>query len=218
MMSKYQAAVFDMDGLLIDSERIAQQCFINACECYGVPFNPSVYLQVIGTNATTGRQILIDGFGPEFPYDDVSNHWFENYKMLAFQQPVPLKKGAESLLKHFKRNDVPMAVATSTAYDKAIVKLKNSGLIDYFDFVIGGDMVEESKPHPMIYLTAAQQLQVEAENCLAFEDSNNGVKAAYAAGMFVFQVPDIVEPTDEIKRLGHPIFHSLYDVKDYLGL
>mgnify|MGYP000072935976 CR=1 FL=1 len=108
-----------------------------------------------------------------------------------------------------------MAVATSTRTDRAKVKLSDSGILDYFDIIIGGDQVSNSKPDPEIYLKAASELSSEPSKCLAFEDSPNGVKSAVAAGLTVIQVPDLVQPDEDLLKMGHIVLGSLADVQDY---
>jgi beta-phosphoglucomutase-like phosphatase (HAD superfamily) len=104
---------------------------------------------------------------------------------------------------------MPMAIATSTRYHDAVNALESAGNRDYFKFVIGGDHVTNSKPDPEIYLKTAYKLDVDPKECIVFEDSENGVKSAHAAGMNVIQVPDLAPPSEEIKRLGHRIYDSL---------
>jgi len=137
------------------------------------------------------------------------------YRRVIEESPIPLKDGAEELLRYISSIEIPIAVATSTAIDRAQKKLKSSGILDYFDFIIGGDQVTRSKPDPEIYLKAASELSSEPSKCLALEDSANGVKAAVAAGMTVVQIPDLVQPGEELLSLGHIVLRSLYDVPKY---
>ena len=208
-MDRFKALIFDMDGLLLDSERIALKTFLAACESAGFVPQSSVYLNCIGCNAEKSREILLNGYGPNFPYEEVMSHWDKNYAEQAFLKKVPLKPGVNNLLASIAAHGLPMAVATSTALDKATLKLKNAHILHYFKFIVAGDQVRQSKPHPEIYLKAAEKLEIRPEHCLALEDSDNGVKAAFAAGMTVFQVPDLVAPADEVKALGHKIINSL---------
>jgi len=119
------------------------------------------------------------------------------------------------LLEHVKRIQIPVAVATSTRSTHALDRLAKAGLLDYFEFVVGGDQVKNSKPNPEIYLTATEKLQCDPKNCLAFEDSENGVRAALGAGLRVIQVPDLVVPSAEVVALGHTILASLSEVPEH---
>lgn len=218
MFMAYKAVIFDMDGLLLDSERIALDTFLEACRTFGFQPDRNIYMRCIGTNFSRVKEILMEGYGETFPYDDVFKLWTEKYTSEAFEKPVPLKDGAQELLKRIRSDRIPMAVATSTAYDKAVLKLKNAGILDFFKVIIAGDQVENSKPDPEIYRKAAEGLGVSAGDCLVFEDSNNGVRSAHAAGMEVVQIPDLVEPTDKTKALGHTILPSLLQVEDYMEI
>jgi HAD superfamily hydrolase (TIGR01509 family) len=127
----------------------------------------------------------------------------------AVEQPVPLKKGVTALLTMLKDKNIPTALATSTVYEIAVKKLKNAQIVDYFNEIVSGDMVLQSKPHPEIYLTAAARIGIKPEHCIALEDSEAGVRAAHAAGMRVFQVPDLIQPSNEFRKLGHTVIDSL---------
>lgn len=210
------AIIFDMDGLLLDSERLGQQSYINACEQMAVPVNMPLYLQCIGTNAARTREILVAGYGSAALVDELREIWVEEYAARTFSAPVPLKPGVQPLLNWLRSRETPIAVATSTAHDHAQLKLTNAGIRDFFRFVVGGDQVREGKPAPEIYLLAAQKLGFEADGCLALEDSENGVRAAIAAGMTVIQVPDLVEPGEHLRAMGHSILSSLAEVQAHL--
>jgi len=210
---KYKAAIFDMDGLLLDSERISMECFQGACRAAGFKADLDIYIRCIGSNADRTREILTEGYGDCFDYNEVQSHWQELYARQVFENPLPLKSGVESLLKKITSLRIPMSVATSTPHDLAIRKLQHSGILEYFEFVVGGDQVSKSKPDPEIYLTAADRHKVDVIQCIAFEDSENGVRAATLAGMSVIQVPDLVKPTNCLRSLGHRIFDSLASVE-----
>lgn len=109
-----------------------------------------------------------------------------------------------------------MALATSTAHDEARVRLENAGLLDFFELIVAGDQVEHGKPDPEIYLKAAEGLELSTHQCLAIEDSDNGVRAAHSAGMVVIQVPDLAQPADHVRALGHTVLQSLGEVERYL--
>jgi HAD superfamily hydrolase (TIGR01509 family) len=213
---RHQAAIFDMDGLLIDSERIALSTFEQVCQLFDLEPLQGIYQRCIGSNTRRTREILMEGYGPNFPYEKFYAAWAERYIDQAVDQPVPVLDGVVELLERLKMADRPIAVATSTRYETALQKLQNAQLLAYFDTVIGGDQVEQSKPQPHIYLRAAEAVAVEPVHCIAFEDSDNGVRAAVAAGMTVVQVPGLVTPSEEVRALGHHIVESLTQVGDLL--
>jgi len=204
-----RAAVFDMDGLLLDSEKICLESFLQACQSIGYEPDLSIYYTVIGCNPQKTKQLLMQGYGADFPFDEIKAIWSKSYVEQAYDLPVPLMKGARQLLDRLKAANYPIAVATSTSHALALTKLKNAQILAYFDVVIGGDQVAKSKPFPDIYLKAATEINQNPSDCYAFEDSTNGVRAALSAGMQVIQVPDLIMPNEEVRGWGHQIVESL---------
>ncbi len=208
----YNAAIFDMDGLLLDTERVCLRVFEQACQTVGVPFLREVYLSVIGCNAAGIEQGLKAGYGPDLDYSRLHKEWRKGYDAVVKHHPIPVKEGVIELLEWLKQHNIPTAVATSTQKEVATIKLRLANLDHYFDSLTTGCEVVNGKPDPEIYLLAAQRLSVDPQQCLAFEDSNNGVRSAIAAKMHTFQIPDLVEPNDTIRALGHHIRPSLQHV------
>ncbi|MBR9872981.1 MAG: HAD family phosphatase [Vibrionaceae bacterium] len=206
----YQAAIFDMDGLLLDTERVCMRVFQEACEVQELTFYKEVYLSIIGRNAAGIEAIFRKAYGNDL--DRLHQEWRTRYNAVVKHQAIPVKEGVVELLEWLKEQNLPIAVATSTAKDVAKIKLELAGLSKYIDNLTTGCEVSNGKPDPEIYLLAANRLNVEPTKCLAFEDSNNGVRAAVAANMSTYQIPDLVAPCDEVRQLGHAIVPSLYDV------
>jgi len=215
-MEPYNAVIFDMDGLLLDTERIALEHFVKACRAFHFEPDIDVYVRCIGTNSAATQVILTEGYGPEFPFEAIREVWTENYQKAVRENPIPMKSGAEKLLNYLKQSDIRLAVATSTKYDTALQKLKNAGVFHFFEKIVGGDQVENSKPHPEIYLQVSAFLGEVPEQCLALEDSDNGVLSAHNARMQVIQVPDLREPSAEVRNIGHPILPSLDEALRFL--
>ena len=209
------AVIFDMDGLLLDSETLARAAFDDTCGHFGLGELTALFMQCVGTNQERGKHVLREGLRGKA--DDVAfgQHW--NAKCVEYMSDaeIPLKTGAAEVLQELKGAGVPMAVATSTSNPRATQMLQNAGMLQVFDAVVSGDQVTRSKPLPDIYLRAAELLGVRTGGCLALEDSENGVRSALAAGMTVIQVPDLVEPSDEVRELGHTILGSLHDVREW---
>ncbi|MBN2420607.1 MAG: HAD family phosphatase [Deltaproteobacteria bacterium] len=216
---KYKAAIFDMDGLLLDTERIFLDAFKKTCSVLGLEFDMSLFIKLIGTNSVKTKELLIDGFGKGFNYDSFRENWFENVKEYLAHNSIPLKEGAVDILEKIKSIHLPMAVATSTRYNDAVKSLDSTGILHYFKFIVAGDQVTKSKPDPEIYLKVADRLGVTPDECIVFEDSENGVKSAHAAGMDIIQIPDLLIPSNELKALAHRIYGSLNDVlRDFDGI
>ncbi|GEK12302.1 HAD family hydrolase [Aliivibrio fischeri] len=208
----FKAAIFDMDGLLLDTERVCMSVFQQACEAENVPFLEDVYLSGIGCNAKRIEELFRAGYGPDIDYPALNKAWRIRYFSIVQNQAIPVKEGVIELLEWLKANKIPMAVATSTQNDIAIKKLALAGLDGYFDVLTTGCEVENSKPHPEIYFLAAKRLGIAPETCLAFEDSNNGTRAAVAATMITYQIPDLVQPSQDVIELGHRILPSMVEV------
>ncbi|MFC1988858.1 HAD family hydrolase [Chloroflexota bacterium] len=213
---KYKAVIFDMDGLLIDSEKIALSMFVEACRENNFEPDINVYNRCIGGNRSRTREILLEGYGHDFPFEAIDELWRKKMAEESLNKPVPLKIGALPLLHDLEKAAVKKAVVTSTRQESALRILNNAQILHFFDFVLGGDQVSQGKPNPEIYLTACRKLGEEPANCLALEDSDNGVIAAFDAGLIVIQVPDLIEPSEKIKALGHKIVKSLKEVSGLL--
>ena len=206
-----------MDGLLLDTERIARDAFEAACRDAGWPSpDRAVYARCIGGTGADEGAILRAGYGPEFPWEAVRDRWRRRYRDHVEHRAVPVKPGALELLSYCVDSGIPCALATSTRAGLARTKLSLAGLDGYFAVCVTGDMVRRGKPDPEPYLAAAGRLGIPPQRCWALEDSANGVRSACAAGCAVFQVPDLVEPPPELRRLGHTVLQSLYDAIDEL--
>lgn len=210
------ALVFDMDGLLLDTERIVLDGFLHACRALGVPPDPGAYFRCIGTTVERTRELLIEGHGPDFPYDALVEGWNEYCDEHLVRRPPPVKPGAREVLETVRRHAIPCALATSTWDPEASGRLVSVGLDGFFAVKVTGDRVAKGKPDPEPYRTATALLGVDAARAWAVEDSAHGVRSALAAGLRVFQIPDLVPPDPSTLALGHAVLDSLFDVDDLL--
>ena len=214
-MRHFEAAIFDMDGLLLDSEKLALNAFLATCKKFSLGDLSDLFKQIVGTNPELGRSILQEGLQGLADHHEFHSIWDSAYLKLSQDKPIPLKKGVKELLNHIESQNMPMAVATSSITERARGKLHDSGILKFFDLVVGGDQVSHSKPDPEIYLLAAAELTVDATKCIGFEDSPNGVKSAVAAGLTVIQVPDLIDPDEDLLKLGHTVLGSLAEVEKF---
>jgi HAD superfamily hydrolase (TIGR01509 family) len=187
----FAAAVFDMDGLLLDSERPIRDAWLQAAAEFGVPLDEAQFLQVVGRNERDGDAILLDVFGDAALLARTRRRADALIDARYGATSFPLKPGVTRLLDALRGAGVPCAVASSTAAAEVERRLRRAGLLGYFAGVNGGDEVQRGKPEPDLYLLAASRLQVEPARAVAFEDSNHGARAALAAGLAVVVVPDL---------------------------
>lgn len=207
-----QAVIFDMDGLMIDSERLIHQAMIYAGEKLGVNGIDKVSFSTIGTNAVRTRRIYIENYGGNFQFDEAMRLKHEYLDKIIFGEGFPPKKGLYNLLDFLKSNNFKLGVASSTREEMVMLALSKINVTDYFDTIICGDKVKKSKPDPEIFLETAQQLGVNPCECYVLEDSFNGIKAGYSAGMKTVMVPDMIPPNAEILSMVWRCAESLDDV------
>lgn len=213
MPERPAGVLFDMDGLLLDSERLARDAFLTACADVGRTVSLDVYHRCIGTTAAATQELLLTAYGEDFPLEAIEARWSAHYHARLAEGPVPVKAGARSLLSTLRERAVPMALVTSTGRPVAEAKLEATALLDFFHCLICGGETERGKPAPDPYLAAADRLALDPARCWALEDSGNGVRAAFGAGCTVFQIPDLVPPDAELETLGHYIASSLDEVR-----
>jgi len=206
------AVVFDMDGLLLDSERIAYDIGRQVSLDLGIPWTHETAMQLIGRNSREHEALLKGAFGEDYPLEVHQAEFGRRYEAVIAQGTIPLKPGVHELFDVLDARRLPRAVATSTRRSRALPKLEAVGLLARVDLVVAGDEVSRGKPAPDIFLAAAERLGQAAERCLALEDSNAGVRAAHAAGMRVVMVPDLLQPADDIRDAGIMVATSLLDI------
>ena len=211
-----KAVIFDMDGLMIDSEKMARFCCEKAGKALGYNYTDELFFKEMGLTPVFIKELYFKHFGKDFKYDDfikLKNQYVEEY---IKESGIPVKPGLYELLKFLKNNGYKTAVATSTPRKRAEDYLTHIKVIEFFDKVICVDMIEKSKPNPEIYLKAADELNVKTEECFVLEDSPNGITAAYRAGIKTIMVPDLVSPDEELKKKLFACVKSLKDVIEIL--
>ena len=215
-----KAVIFDMDGVIFDSERACLDCWKEMAKGRGLDNIEEVFHKCIGTNKNQTHMIVEEAYAPRFG-EGIADVLLEEsnriFRSRYEKDPLPMKKGVTDILDYLKQNDIPFGLASSTAKQTIERELDNAGLYHYFDKIIGGDSVVISKPDPEIYLLACREMGIEPHEAAAVEDSYNGIRAAYAAGMRPVMVPDMIAPDDEMKKLSEAICKDLYEVKQYLS-
>ena len=212
---RIRAAVFDMDGLLLDTERVARESWHTAADEFGIPDIDRILDQCIGLNEAGDRAVFRRELGDAFDFEAFRARTRALSHAVTDAQ-VPVKAGAAAILAALKERGILLAVASSTREVTVRDQLSRAGLLRYFDAVITGDKVTHGKPDPEIYLTAASLLHTDPAECIAFEDSRNGLRSAYRAGMYPIQIPDLVPPGVESDALSWKTFPSLVEAREFL--
>jgi HAD superfamily hydrolase (TIGR01509 family) len=211
------AVIFDMDGLLLDTEPLAARAWTDAAAALGVDFDDGLALAMVGRNWGDCVAMVRARYGTDYPVDAVLDKWHVTYDAIVARDGLRVKPGAVELIEWLERKAIPRAVATSTRRERAREKLVSAALFPRFLEVVGGDEVARGKPEPDIYVEAARRLGVVAAECVALEDSEPGVRAALAAGMRPIMVPDLHAPPGDLIALDLLVLPSLHAVLDHLA-
>ena len=206
------AIVFDMDGLLLDTETVCREAIFRSCADLGYAMTDELFLSLVGSPKEANDKRLTSHFGAAFPLPD-----FENGRRAWMRElcasSVKLKPGARDLLEFLKSARISSAVATSSGRDEAEEHLRHAGVLPLIDVLVAREDVTHGKPHPESFLRAAELLAVRPQQCLALEDSYNGVRAAHGAGMATIMVPDMLPATPEMRILCVGVMQDLRQVQ-----
>lgn len=205
----FSAVIFDMDGVLIDSEPIFRLAAQRAGAELGRVLTDQFYADLIGLPGPQIEAALRQTFGAEFEMDAFRVHFERNFREHVETFGIAQKPGVAMLLEELALRATPIAVATSTRSGAAELSLRSAGLIEHFAVIVTGDQVTAGKPAPDIFLRAAARLNIPPPHCIAIEDSEVGVRAAAGAGMHTIMVPDLKPPSAEIRALAHVVLPSM---------
>jgi len=211
-----RAVVFDMDGLLVDSEAVFRDSMMHVAQEQGRDLPLEVFLRMVGLPAPASRSVALGHFGADFPIDAFNEAVWQHARAHHDEIGVALKAGVTELLDHLDAAGLPRAVATSSTHAAVEHQLGRGGILARFQAVVAAGDYARGKPNPDPFLTAAARLGVDPLDCLALEDSHNGVRAAHAAGMMTVMVPDLLAATDEMRERCIAIAESLHDVRHML--
>lgn len=210
------ALIFDMDGVILDTEQLVRRSWNLAARDYGAANSDPVFLLTVGTTRKHTCDILREHYGADFPAEEFNTALSKIYHEIEAVEGVPVKPGARELLEWAKQSGFRVGLASSTRQPIVERELGRENLLQYFDYVLGGDRIARSKPFPDIYETACREMQVQPSNAFAIEDSYNGIRSAHAAGMMPVMVPDLLPPTEEMQQLSREIFASLREFHAFL--
>ncbi len=212
-----KAVIFDMDGLILDTERVAALAYDYAGEAIGI--GPAGYMinDVLGLTVRAADEVLEREFGDGYDAEAFAAKKREFTLLYEAEHGVPVKPFVHELIEYLKASGVKLALASSTYAETVKRQLTSAGIYDSFDAVVTGDMVSRSKPAPDIYLRACELLGVAPSDALALEDGKNGILSAHAAGCRVIMVPDLWQPDDEVRPIVYAVVHDLSEVMRMIG-
>lgn len=211
----YRHIVFDMDGVLIDSERIVYKAWMQIGEELGLPGMHELFFRCMGTSHASTARIFSELFGSSFDYLSFRSRLRACY-LESVKDRIPLKEGALEILAALKEHGWKIALASSSRQASVMFNLERSGLLPFFDSLQCGDMIANGKPAPDIYLTACKSLGALPSSTYAVEDSKNGLLSASAAGLRTFLVPDMLPIDEDMKKLAWKICSDLHQVRHIL--
>ncbi len=216
MADKTKAVIFDMDGVIFDSERIIIELWEDFGEKNNIPHMHDVTIRCVGLNDKATEEVFKEVYGDDYDYRRFQKIISKQYHEMADGGKLPMMIGVREILDYLKDNGYKIALASSTRTEVVTNQLKAANIYEYFDKVVCGDTVTHSKPHPEIFLKAADQLEVDITKVYIIEDSFNGIRAAHAAGAMPIMVPDMIEPDDEMREKAYKILNNLLEVIDFL--
>lgn len=216
MTYKAKAVIFDMDGLLLDTEKLLVRFWVQAANEAGFPMRREHALSIRSLHRSFAIPYLQGIFGGAFDYLKIRSRRMELMKEYLSEHPLELKEGARELLKFLNGRGISAAVATATDFERTRDYLTRVGIFGCFDKIVCATMVERGKPAPDIYIYAANQMELEPWECVALEDSPNGVKSASAAGCKTLMIPDLTEPDDELSGVDFARVRTLSGVAAFL--
>lgn len=216
MIKDIDAVIFDMDGVIYDTEAFYLKHWIQVFSEYGYEMTKAIYINAMGRGRKKVKEYFKSVFGEDLPIEEM---YVKKDKLLfdaIRNKEVPLKPGALEFLSYLKNNNIKTALATSAKRKRLDIQLEDSPIVQYFDAIVCGDDVVNSKPDPEIFLKAAEKIGAKIEKCIVIEDSEAGIKAAHDGKMTAFHVEDLKEADDSIKENANMLFKNLKEIQDYL--
>lgn len=211
-MENLKLVIFDMDGLIFDTERLSYESWKEAAKEFNIDFDLNLLYKLLGTNHESVRNTLHNEFENKINVDNYIMERNNIYLSKIMNGEVEKKKGIEELLKYLTDKNIKKAVATSSNREIAYKLLKDVGIYDYYDYILCGDEVKKSKPNPEVFLRVAEKLDIPANQCMVLEDSEAGTIAASRAKMTPVIIPDLKNPSEDIEKLAFKKLNNLGEV------
>ncbi|MGN0400276.1 MAG: HAD family hydrolase [Blautia sp.] len=211
-----RGVVFDMDGLMFDSERIVKYSWDVAGEEMGYGKLGDNIVNTLGFNVERRKAYFRKKYGEDFPFEQFRDTYRAAFHRYETEHGIPAKKGLHQIIKVLKECEIPMAVATSSSHDYAMNNLEREGIAGVFTCIITGGMVKEAKPSPEIYRKACEGLNIQPEYGLALEDSYNGIRSAHDAGMVTIMIPDLLKDSSPVDGILDGKMDSLLEAAEWI--
>jgi HAD superfamily hydrolase (TIGR01509 family) len=215
-MQKIELVIFDMDGLILDTEKLYLEFGLEVFSDFGCTITEEVILGTVGLNDESTRAYYSDYLGKSVDFDGIFRKIDEKLLSASINKEIEIKKGFFALIDYLEKNNIKKVVATSSSREKAEFMLKNAGIYEKFDFLVCGDEVKNGKPDPEIFLKAAEMINADVRNTVVLEDSYNGLRAAKSANMIPVMIPDLLEANVEVSEFIHKEIENLEEVIDIL--
>ena len=208
-----RGALFDMDGVLFDTETLGMELMPKAARAYGQTMDTALYHRLLGVNEHLSRQIIAEAYGPDFPFDEFHDQFLAYFLDIAKEGRLPRKPGLVECMQGLKARGIKIALATSTQRPVVECYLQNTPeLRDVFDATVCGIEVPNGKPAPDIYQEAARRIGLTPAECVGIEDSRNGLRSLHAAGVHSVMIPDLLPFSDELAPYVDTCLDSLSDL------
>lgn len=204
-----KAVIFDMDGVIFDTERAVIEVWKEVADKHNIPDIVDFCTDCIGINAVATKKKFMDRYGDKYSYDEIRAEKTGIIRERFRKGEIDIKPGAENILRTLKEKGIKVALASSTREEAVREELTLMNLIQYFDEIVTGDMVTRSKPAPDIFLMACEKLGVNPDEAVGIEDSFNGIRSSHDAGLYTIMVPDLLQPTEEIRNLADKVCENL---------
>ena len=216
LIQDIELVIFDMDGLMFDTESLIIDCKKRAGDKFGYNITRDIVIQTVGLNYEKTKNLMMEAFGKNFDFDEIYKVSMQYMNEYIIKYGMPYKKGLLELVDFLEEIKILKAVATSSEKKRAQFCLQKAGIDKRFNAIVCGDMIENGKPAPDIFLKASDICNVSPEKCIVLEDSPYGIMAAYRANMLPIMIPDLLQPNNEIEKLLYAKCDSLLDIIDIL--
>ena len=215
-MKKIKGVLFDMDGVIFDTEKAYLETWTKVFARYGYNLKKETYISVMGTGRENAINTFKNTFGNDIPIEEMYREKDRILKEIIETGQVPMKVGVLEIITYLRENNIKVALATSARRWRAEKQLEMNGIKNLFDSVVCGDEITNLKPNPEIFLKACEKISLSPKECIVIEDSPAGIQAAYRARMYGIHVEDLKEADDTIKEYCHANFKNLMEIQEFI--